>query len=340
MIFPGKHSYYGLALLGLIDLLWIVFAGHAIELSTVIPAISGIIISFVLLVVVMWIGREHAAGQASSGMVRKIPATVLKRLEVLLGGTVFLLLGWIFLRLFNHLVMTIPFPYADALLASMDQALLLDWNAYFNFVAASPFLIFSLDALYTGLTPITVIAFYILVIGGECDKARYFTITFVMTALVCTVMGVLFPARAAVAYMLEDTSLLANFLTSPGTYSVDILERLRSGDPQVFNIDNLPGLTTFPSFHTAAGIVLVYAFRKTFLFFPMCLYTGAMIASTPIYGGHYFVDLMAGTAVAVLVCRFVERRWFSGVFGPISEAENRHDSAESGAPVVAEKIAP
>lgn len=336
MIFPGKHSYCGLALLGAVDLLWIGLAGHSVDISTILPAMTGIIISFVLLLSVMWIARARLDGKALSGIAVKVPGALLERLEVLLGSTVFLLLGWIVLRVFNHLSMTVPVPYADGVLASMDQALLLDWNAYFNFVAASPFLISSLDILYTGLTPITVIAFYLLVIGNEQEKARYFTITFVITALVCTVIGILFPARAAVAHLLEDTTLLQNFPFPPGTYSVDILERLRSGTQQVFAIDNLPGLTTFPSFHTAAGIVLVYAFRKTFLFVPMCLYTSAMIASTPIYGGHYFVDLMAGTAVAVLVCRFVERKWFSGVFGPVLEAENRHDREKVGAVIAAE----
>lgn len=342
VIFPGKHSYYGLALLCLIDLLWIYLAGHSVDLSTVIPALTGVILSLILLALVVSLRRARApeysqAGshQALSGISMKIPETALERSEVLLGGTAFLLLGWIFLRLFNHLSMTLPVPYADDFLMSMDQALLLDWNAYFNFVAASPFLISSLDILYTGLTNLSVIAFYLLVVGDEREKARYFTITFVLTAIVCTIIGAFFPARAAVAHMLADTSLLENFATTPGVYSVDILERLRSGTAQIFAIDNLPGLTTFPSFHTAAGVVLAYAFRGTFMFGPMCFYTVTMIASTPIYGGHYFVDLIAGTAVAVLVCRLVERKWFPGVYGHSCKLDRKDYSPEPRAALAA-----
>jgi membrane-associated phospholipid phosphatase len=34
---------------------------------------------------------------------------------------------------------------------------------------------------------------------------------------------------------------------------------------------------------------------------PVLAYTVVMIASTPIFGSHYFVDLIAGTAVALAV---------------------------------------
>jgi membrane-associated phospholipid phosphatase len=55
---------------------------------------------------------------------------------------------------------------------------------------------------------------------------------------------------------------------------------------------------TFPSFHTAAGIILVISFWRTALFPIIVLYSAIMIASTPVLGGHYFVDLIAGAAVA------------------------------------------
>lgn len=326
-IFPGKYSYYGLLVLGVIDIVWIMLAGHTIVISTLISALAGIVICAACLAGVNILARlKQTQSMTGEGQIlARVPPVLIERLKTLLGGTIFLLLGWILLRLFNHLAMTIPIPYADGLLASMDQGLGLNWNAYFKFVAGSPFLVSSLDVVYTGLTMLSVLAFYILVVAGEREKARYFTIVFVVTALICTVAGIFFPAQAAVEYLQADPSLLANFKSSPGTYSVDILERLRSGDRQIFRIDSLPGLTTFPSFHTAAGIVLIAAFRRTFLFYPMCVYTAVMIASTPIYGGHYFVDLMAGTVTAILVCMFIERKWFPSLYKASAEFEGQSD---------------
>jgi membrane-associated phospholipid phosphatase len=57
------------------------------------------------------------------------------------------------------------------------------------------------------------------------------------------------------------------------------------------------------------------------------LANGAMLASTPIDGGHYFIDLIAGVAVAVLaiivagwVCRNVMLRPALFAHGKIIEA--------------------
>ncbi len=46
---------------------------------------------------------------------------------------------------------------------------------------------------------------------------------------------------------------------------------------------------------------------RSFLFLPVLAYCGMMIASTPVFGGHYFVDLIAGTALALVVLLVVAR---------------------------------
>jgi len=69
----------------------------------------------------------------------------------------------------------------------------------------------------------------------------------------------------------------------------------------IINPVGLPGLVTFPSYHTASGILLCAALFRTWMFWPALVYSTVMIASAPIFGGHYFIDLFAGAGLALAV---------------------------------------
>ena len=69
------------------------------------------------------------------------------------------------------------------------------------------------------------------------------------------------------------------------------------------------GLITFPSFHAALGLILIYVTRGIRVLFPISLGLNVlMIAATPTVGGHYFVDVLAGLAVVPLAIMLV-RCW-------------------------------
>ncbi|MDE2380123.1 phosphatase PAP2 family protein, partial [Bradyrhizobium sp.] len=69
-----------------------------------------------------------------------------------------------------------------------------------------------------------------------------------------------------------------------------------------------PWVLTFPSFHTVAAIVYAWAvWPIRSLRSVGALWNGAMIVSTPVNGGHYFADILAGALVAVLSIRLVGR---------------------------------
>jgi membrane-associated phospholipid phosphatase len=101
---------------------------------------------------------------------------------------------------------------------------------------------------------------------------------------------------------------------SPGTYThVHTLEALRSGAMSVVRLDDLEGLITFPSFHTANAILFAWALWSVhYLRLPVLALNVLMVASTPTAGSHYFIDILGGTAVALLaiVAAFVQTRVF------------------------------
>ena len=63
---------------------------------------------------------------------------------------------------------------------------------------------------------------------------------------------------------------------------------------------NLAGIVTFPSFHACSAVLYAWAFWPVWWMRPIALLANvAMLASTPVDGGHYFIDLLAGIAVAI-----------------------------------------
>jgi membrane-associated phospholipid phosphatase len=240
----------------------------------------------------------------------------MRQASLLFQGTLFLQVAWIVLRLLNHLSMTVRLPYADAFLSHLDGSLGLDWRSYFEWVASHRLLRSVLDLAYTSLTPVSVVAFVSLVAMNRTRLARYFLETFVATAVLCISIGMFFPAQAAVAYYPLDPALLLPFgRTPPGSYHLEHLARLRGPGPITLDLQSLPGLVTFPSFHTAAGVVLARSFFRTPLFWPALSYAVVMIAATPVFGAHYFVDLIAGVFVVVPVLWIHERKEARGSMG-------------------------
>ncbi len=319
-IFPHVYCFVGLVTVGIVNFLWLWWGGHSVEQGSLNSAIKTVGFLAIYIFAFRYVFLLQFGGKPLFS--DEFKAKWQPLLQALFEGMFYIILGWFVLRLFNHLTMTTQIPFADEMLVRMDQALFIDWNAYFEFVASSPFIIWLMDHSYTGLTPLSLFAFIGLILMNKIENARFFAITFTVTAIVCTVFGMFFPAMAAVETLLVNKELLANFPYPPGLYHVEIIERLRSGEPQVFMFNALPGLTTFPSFHTAAGIVLLYAYRRTFMFYPVLAYTVVMISSTPIYGGHYVVDLIAGTIVALVVCRGFEiSSLFKGIFAKANVAD-------------------
>ena len=83
---------------------------------------------------------------------------------------------------------------------------------------------------------------------------------------------------------------------------------LRTDPQHVLDLNNLPGLVTFPSFHTAMGIIAIYCSRGTpWLFWPSLIINILMISSTPLFGSHYLIDVIAGAVVALGTILFIRR---------------------------------
>ena len=258
------------------------------------------------------------------------PKAIYTKISQITEAMIFSQLSVLSLQYLNHLSMMLPFPYVDGMLGGADEALGINWLAYFELIHAHPTVIAVLEWVYASMAQAGFIAIYGLILTGHANRARFFIEAFYITALICVIAGMAFPAMAAVHEYVADLSAYPNFTTPPGVYHIEVLEHLRTHPgPILMNPETMPGLVTFPSFHTAGIIVLAVTFWRMWAIIPFGLFALATIASTPVFGGHYVIDLIAGAIVAALVCILLGRQArYRAIF-----LRARSENAPAGDPV-------
>lgn len=217
-----------------------------------------------------------------------------------LGGTAQILLITLLMTPMTYIAAAADLPMRDGSLAYLDRALGLDWHAYFSFIYERPRLI---AAMVLGYNIIGLPVFGIPVLLGATRNYRRlqeFTLAFALALIATTVISVLVPAIGTFGQLgiKPDPSIL-----TPGGY-LDTLRDLplvRDGSLRALDIRKLAGIITFPSFHASAAVLYLWAVWRVWWMRPIALIASVtMLIATPIGGGHYFVDVFAGMAVAVL----------------------------------------
>lgn len=297
-IYPGKPCYYVLIGIAVLDFLVLALTNARLDVADIADELIFVLLLISLVLAVARTEFKHPTVER-----------VCKRAANFCQGLVFLQIGWLTIRLFNHLTMkmTAEIDYADGLLVQMDFLIPVGWGAYFELVQSYPAVINMLDRSYTSLTLFSMVAFTAISCFRDIRRSQFFLEAFFFTAVICTAVGMFFPAQGAVMAYLGAAHDFSNFSKAPGLWFVEPLAALRSGQPIMLSVDYLPGLVSFPSFHTAAAIVLAASFWRTVFFLPALIYSAVVIAATPIFGGHYFVDLVGGAVVAVLVVAVLAR---------------------------------
>ena len=212
--------------------------------------------------------------------------------------------GQLFLVLFTGLLLTYAatataMPYRDAELHALDQWIGFDRKTYLAFVERHPLLQQALDAAYLSIQPQTVLVPFALIMAGQLPRLQNFIVAFGVALIITAITASFVPAVSAFIHV--DLGPQGYAALPAGHYThVPTLEALRSGAMHAIPLNNLEGLITFPSFHTANGVLFAWAFWKIpYLRWAGIAVNTLLILSTPTTGAHYFVDVGAGAAVAV-----------------------------------------
>ncbi|KRE02130.1 hypothetical protein ASE63_07075 [Bosea sp. Root381] len=201
--------------------------------------------------------------------------------------------------LLSYLMATLGLPLQDAAFQAADRALGLDWLAYLKAVDARPWLGTLFSLAYASFIPQVLILILGLCFTGRGDAARIMVLAMILSGAVTIVISGFLPAMAMFVHLGLGPADYPNL--SPGASFVHVadMQALRAGAPFTLDIGRAEGIITFPSYHAALGLImLLAACAHPWLRWPFVLLNLAMIAATPIDGGHYFVDVLAGLAIA------------------------------------------
>lgn len=188
-------------------------------------------------------------------------------------------------------------PLLDGKLSSLDAQLFgFDWDIAAQRIAEYPALERILEWAYLSFTYQAAAVFLIGSIARPRDRNGDFIWSFVFAGILTSTVFVFTPALGKVGHLAYVATLTA----------------IRSGQWNVLDYAHAQGIVTFPSFHTTAAILFVYAARRhRFALGILIPLNVLVIAATVPIGGHYLVDLPAGAAVAVAsiaAMRFVRHR--------------------------------
>ncbi len=192
---------------------------------------------------------------------------------------------------------TLNFPLNDDLLIKIDSWMGFDWFNYVKFVAQYPRLQLAFDIGYSSMSYSIVVAICALVMSRNTVHLQRFAIVFFVTLLITMFFACVFPAVGFYVHFNINPAEWGIQPTAPRVHEEHLLA-LRNG-----TMHSLPkiirGIVTFPSFHAAVGIMLVWAFYPVrYLRSFMTVLNLILIVSAPFDGGHYLIDIIGGLLIA------------------------------------------
>lgn len=187
--------------------------------------------------------------------------------------------------------------FADAPLQRIDEALRFHWLAWYEMVAAHPSLQLLGAAAYQCIYVIPAALLAGFAIRGQRRDAHHFLASFWLAALITLTLYLFMPAVGPLSYLWKGP---IPYMPSSAIWQEQLIPVLRAHRLGQVNLDELRGLVSAPSFHTASVVLYIAAaWRSGPLRWPLIGLSLAMLVSIPVEGTHYLADMIIGAAVAL-----------------------------------------
>jgi len=200
----------------------------------------------------------------------------------------------------NYVAASFDFPLQDANLYAIDRALGLDGFDYHAFIDQHPVLATWLSIGYRNIRwPMFGIPI-ILAAARHYERMQEFILAFALALSVTILISAFVPAFGILS-LGQTPSAYSNISAAIYMGSHHDLPLVRDGSLRHLELSGLKGLVTFPSFHAASAVLYLWALWPVRWFrWIAVVANGLMIAACPVNGAHYFIDIAAGTAMAVI----------------------------------------
>jgi hypothetical protein len=191
-------------------------------------------------------------------------------------------------------------PLQDSTLAYWDQHLGLDWAAYYQFVTGRPMLVPYACLSYALISWFAIGVPVVLGLAQDYVRLQQFTMACILTFCATAIISTFIPAFGTYHQYALPTEF-SGFRASGYLQQMEYLPLVRDGALRVLNVPRLGGIITFPSFHASVAVLALWGFWSIWWMRPFALMSSVgMLLATPLFGGHYFVDVFAGAALAAL----------------------------------------
>ena len=198
-------------------------------------------------------------------------------------------------------------PLRDAELYRLDVTMGFSHASYLSYFQSRPWLDTIIGSAYPTLVPQLALLPLLLTACGRMDHTHRFLFALGIALSLTNLIAVFVPSVSTFYYLDLSPAQIAKMPAEMKSLLVTI-EGLRSDAIQTIRLINLEGLVTFPSFHTAGGLLLAWAaLAIPYLRWFGVLLNAALIVSTPLVGGHYFIDLFGGAIVAAISILIAEQ---------------------------------
>jgi len=207
----------------------------------------------------------------------------------------------------SYLGATLHFPLTDATLMAIDKAIGFHWQSYVSWMNAQPpWMSDMLQFAYYSFMVQTFVVVSMIFFLGRTDHGQRLVLAVIFTSLATALVATLFPAAGIYAYLHIDPAQFARLNPHLAQIHEELLFTLRNGTTDTLLYPS-QGIITMPSFHTIMAVLFAYAswpFRGARLFIiPNNI---LLVIATPIYGGHYLIDVLSGLAIAFLGIAFAK----------------------------------
>ncbi|MBQ1499506.1 MAG: phosphatase PAP2 family protein [Sphingomonas sp.] len=195
--------------------------------------------------------------------------------------------------------------FADPWLQRADEALRFNWLAWYEMAARHRSLQLLGMAAYQSIYVIPAALLAAFAIRGQRREAHRFLAGFWLAALITLTLYLFMPAVGPLSYLWKGP---IPYMPSSAIWQETLIPPLRAHELSRVNLDELRGLVSAPSFHTASGVLYIAAaWRCGNLRWPLICLSLAMLLSVPVEGTHYLSDMIIGAAVALAALMLASR---------------------------------
>ena len=192
-------------------------------------------------------------------------------------------------------------PLRDKTLLAWDLALGFDFRSYLQFFNNHPQFLPMLATAYTSIGWQLAAMGVILPLTANGQRSAEAICSFTLALLATTFISAWAPAIGVYDTLGLQPSDFPYFQPQGYYDTARDVPLLRAGGLHGLILSHLVGVLTFPSFHAASAALYIWAFWPLTVARPLIVFWNlAMIVATPLGGGHYLVDILAGILVAVL----------------------------------------